>query len=75
MNERVEEVRSRRKAFGARRSDRTKNAAQAHDRAWGWEPHATAGDVRPEQRFSGVRSRFSERMDLLVSDTFMNNPG
>ena len=34
----VEEACSRRKAFGAGRCDRTKNAAQANDRAWGWGP-------------------------------------
>jgi hypothetical protein len=56
----VEETYSRRKAFGAGRSDRMKTAAQACDTARGCSPARRSDDVEPEQWFSGVRSGFSQ---------------
>jgi hypothetical protein len=74
------------KSLGARRSDCTKSAAQARDRAWGRHPprceraaatpaspHAAPGIGKPEQHFSGVRSGFSERPGLIDRRTSDNN--
>jgi hypothetical protein len=43
----------------------SKNAALPPNWGLGGAPTAKAGDVKPELRFSGLRSRFSERMGRI----------
>src|SRR6185503_13336605 len=71
----VEEAHSRRKAFGAGRSDPMKNAAQACDTAWGCSPTRVPATVSRSSVFPGCGEAFrSESASSTVNAVISTAP-